>query len=112
MTFSSARKCAALSAKADLSSPCRKPSVCSSPNSNAARLALAIAALDRASIFLGRQAFLASFRGPLFHDLCQLYPLDSVDLGETRSANHKATHLGTLRGRFSLLCHCYIVAYF
>jgi hypothetical protein len=31
-----------------------------------------MAANDRAAIFLGRQAFPVSFRGPLFHDLGQL----------------------------------------
>src|SRR5664279_1923822 len=42
-------------------------------------LALAIAAHNRATIFFGRQAFTASFRGPLFHDLGQLNSLDRAD---------------------------------
>ena len=78
---------------------------------HAAGLALAIAAHDRAAIFLGRQAFPASFRGPLFHGLGQMNPLDRANLGKMRAADHEATHLGTLCGHFFLLRHGNIVAY-
>jgi hypothetical protein len=55
--------------------------------------------------------FPASFRSPLFHDLGQLNSLDRADLGKTRATDHEAPHLGTLRGRFSLLRHSEIVAH-
>jgi hypothetical protein len=70
-----------------------------------------MAAHDRAAIFFGAQAFLVGFRGPLLHDWGQLDPLDRADLGKMRAADHKATHLGTFRARFSLLRHHDIVAY-
>ena len=79
---------------------------------HAVRLALAIAAHDRAAIFLGRQAFPVSFRGPLFHGLGQTNPLDRADLGKTRATDHETTRLGALRGRFFLLRHINTIAYF
>ena len=78
---------------------------------HAARLALAIAAHDRAAIFLSRQAFPASFGRPLFHDLGQLYPLDRADLGKTRATDHKAARLTRLCNCFALLRHEGIIAY-
>jgi hypothetical protein len=77
---------------------------------HAARLALAITAHDGATIFLGRKAFPAGFRGPLFHSRGQTNPLDRADLGKTRAADDEATNLGILRNRPFLLRHGNIVA--
>ena len=72
---------------------------------HAIRLALAMAAYDRAAIFFRRQALPASIPGAFFHDRGQMDALDRADLGETGAAHHEPGRFGTFCNGLFLLRH-------